>query len=218
MYDLDTDDNGVPDNADFIHVAITINDAVNDPDPDDDWIRLYVDGGNEQQLSVSHDIMDWSSKDPAGLAKNVAQEGGGQDATDSLGIVWGGHWAGQIAVLREYRFTLTAEQVMQNYLAMIPEAIPGDGNDDGLVDGLDYLVWASNYGDDPADDPPGSPGNGDYNDDDIVDGVDYLVWAANYGTGFVTAVPEPSALLLGLWGLLALWGAATPLMGRRRRS
>ncbi|MEZ6073497.1 MAG: hypothetical protein R3C10_25280 [Pirellulales bacterium] len=30
----------------------------------------------------------------------------------------------------------------------------GDGNGDGVVDGLDYLLWASFYGDNPAQDPP----------------------------------------------------------------
>jgi hypothetical protein len=41
-------------------------------------------------------------------------------------------------------------------VASIPELTPGDGNGDGHVDGVDYLIWAGNYGDNPADDPPGS--------------------------------------------------------------
>ena len=85
----------------------------------------------------------------------------------------------------------------------------GDGNLDGMVDGLDYLTWAANFGDSPADDPPGSPENGDFNDDGIVDGLDYLVWAGNFGAGSATAVPEPAS-----WLLLALGGVW--LIGRRR--
>ncbi|MEZ6072030.1 MAG: dockerin type I domain-containing protein [Pirellulales bacterium] len=182
MYDLDQDDNGVPDNPDFIHVALTINDASNDADPNADWIRLYVDGGNEQELATPG-FMDWSSKDLSGVARNVTQDGGGQDSTDPLGIVWGGHFAGDVAVLREYRFTFTAEQVLQNYLAMLPDLIPGDGNGDGKVDGLDYLIWAENFDDNPANDPPGSPYNGDFDGDGKVDGLDYVVWANHFEQG-----------------------------------
>ncbi|MCA9099762.1 MAG: hypothetical protein KDA63_01345, partial [Planctomycetales bacterium] len=63
------------------------------------------------------------------------------------------------------------------------ELLIADGNLDGQVDGLDYLLWAQFYGDDVAQDPPGSPQNGDYNNDGKVDGLDYLVWAGQYGEG-----------------------------------
>ncbi|MEZ6071584.1 MAG: dockerin type I domain-containing protein [Pirellulales bacterium] len=66
----------------------------------------------------------------------------------------------------------------------------GDANNDGRVDGLDFLVWASNFDDNPADDPPGSPANGDFNDDGVVDGADYLLWAAHFGE---TGLPSPLA-------------------------
>ena len=44
------------------------------------------------------------------------------------------------------------------FLAKFVEPTPGDANGEGKVNGLDYLVWAENFGDDPADDPPGAPG------------------------------------------------------------
>ena len=69
-------------------------------------------------------------------------------------------------------------------------SLAGDGNLDGAVDGLDYLLWAGNFGDDPAKDPPGAPQNGDYNNDDTVDGLDYLIWAGNYGSGTATATSQ----------------------------
>jgi hypothetical protein len=89
---------------------------------------------------------------------------------------------------------------------------PGDANGDGKVNGTDYLVWAGHYGDDPANDPPGSPGNGDFNNDGKVDGQDYLTWAGNYGQGpnDGVAVPEPGTL-----ALLVL-GCATAAVSRRR--
>ncbi|MCA9100001.1 MAG: hypothetical protein KDA63_02560, partial [Planctomycetales bacterium] len=58
--------------------------------------------------------------------------------------------------------------------------LAGDGNLDQAVDGLDYLLWAEHFGDDPTLDPPGAPLNGDYNDDGVVDGLDYIVWAENF--------------------------------------
>jgi hypothetical protein len=98
------------------------------------------------------------------------------------------------------------------YLFAVPGPLLGDANGDGKVDGYDYLVWAGNYGDNPADDPPGSPGNGDYNDDGVVDGHDYLVWASNYGQGpnDGVAVPEPGACGLVIMGTVML-------LSRRRK-
>ncbi|MEZ6072276.1 MAG: pre-peptidase C-terminal domain-containing protein [Pirellulales bacterium] len=59
------------------------------------------------------------------------------------------------------------------------EFLQGDGNGDGWVDGLDYLIWAGNYATHPG--PDGDISDGDYNDDGWVDGLDYLMWAGNYG-------------------------------------
>jgi hypothetical protein len=80
----------------------------------------------------------------------------------------------------------------------IPVVVPGDANGDLKVDGLDYLVWADHFGDDPAADPPGSPGNGDFNQDGVVSGLDYLVWVGNFGNGpnDAVSVPEPTARML----------------------
>lgn len=89
--------------------------------------------------------------------------------------------------------TLSGQIVATATVNIAPDLLPGDANGDGTVDGLDYLVWAENYGDSPVDDPPGSPANGDLNDDGVVDGLDYLVWAGNFGaTSSGLSVPEPS--------------------------
>jgi len=92
--------------------------------------------------------------------------------------------------------------------------VPGDGNIDGLVTGIDYLLWASHYGDDPADNPPGPPSNGDYNADGRVDALDYFIWADSFvNTNSVTA-PEPSSLSLTLLGVALTVGRR----GRKRRT
>lgn len=84
-------------------------------------------------------------------------------------------------------------QIVANATVDLAPNLPGDANSDGAVDGLDYLVWAENFGDNPAGDPPGSPANGDLNNDGAVDGRDYLVWAGNFGaSASEVAVPEPS--------------------------
>jgi len=71
--------------------------------------------------------------------------------------------------------------------------IPGDGNGDGSVDGLDYNCWQNGY------QQPGAVfQTGDYNGDGSVDGLDYNVWQNNYnhsatysseGFGPMAAVP-----------------------------
>ncbi len=94
-----------------------------------------------------------------------------------------------------------------NLLLDIVSLTPGDGNADGWVDGLDYLLWAGNFGTHPGAD--GNPSDGDYNDDGWVDGLDYLLWAGNFGTHAGVAAPEPSGLLLLTVG--------TTLLGRWRR-
>ena len=57
-------------------------------------------------------------------------------------------------------------------------SIAGDFNDDGFVDGEDFLVWQLNGG----------------------SSADLAVWQANYGTSpqyaSAAAVPEPSQLLI----------------------
>lgn len=87
-----------------------------------------------------------------------------------------------------------------------------DANGDGKIDGLDFLVWAQNYGNDPALDLPGSPANGDFNGDGVVDGLDYVIWTEDFGQGpsDVTIIPEP-----GSFSLLSLALASFTL--RRRR-
>jgi hypothetical protein len=93
---------------------------------------------------------------------------------------------------------------LSSYLPML-KPIPGDANDDGLVDVADYDIWAANVGATNA-----TWSMGDFNGDGLVDVADYDIWAANVGdTGGVSPAPEPATM-----ALLAL-GAASLL--RRKR-
>jgi hypothetical protein len=53
--------------------------------------------------------------------------------------------------------------------------INGDANGDGKVDGIDYVIWLSNYNQNKL-----GPQFGDFNNDGKVDGIDYVIWLNNY--------------------------------------
>jgi len=55
-------------------------------------------------------------------------------------------------------------------------SVPGDGNGDGHVNGVDYMIWYNHYKQSVS-----GPANGDYNSSGYVDGVDYMIWLTNYG-------------------------------------
>ena len=80
--------------------------------------------------------------------------------------------------------TTDADFVLDNFQVEVIDAVgtPGDFNGDGLVDGLDFLMWQRG-----ETSPP-------------LDAGDLALWQANYGTTSVTSngsvVPEPSSLVL----------------------
>jgi len=55
-------------------------------------------------------------------------------------------------------------------------AKPGDANNDNKVDGVDYVVWLTNYNQSKT-----GPSFGDFNNSGKVDGVDYVIWLTNFG-------------------------------------
>jgi hypothetical protein len=59
-----------------------------------------------------------------------------------------------------------------------PGYLPGDGNGDCTVDGIDYGIWYINYG---TTGKSVSEGNYDEDTVGVVDGLDYGVWFINYG-------------------------------------
>jgi hypothetical protein len=81
-------------------------------------------------------------------------------------------------------------------------SLPGDINDDGLVDVADYDVWAANVGATGA-----NWLQGDLNGDGLVDVADYDIWAANVGQ--TSATPEPISMII-----LAIGGGLVALKRR----
>lgn len=86
-------------------------------------------------------------------------------------------------------------------------AVSGDGNEDTIVDGADYTIWADHF---LQTSKLGAMG-GDYSFDGVVDGADYTIWADNYAplsAAASLAVPEPSSGLLALFGLVIVMAVA----------
>ncbi|MCA9237085.1 MAG: hypothetical protein KDA44_16540 [Planctomycetales bacterium] len=81
-----------------------------------------------------------------------------------------------------------------------------DFNDDGIVDGADFLTWQRGYN------AAGDLSTGDANADDFVDGADLAIFAQQFGStaaeATAAAVPEPGAMLLLLAGVACTAGAA----------
>jgi hypothetical protein len=97
---------------------------------------------------------------------------------------------------------LAATWAEENIDLMFGPALPGDYNDDGVVDAADYTVWRNSLGTNIALPNEDASLN-------VVDAEDYAVWKLNYGqpnSGAVSGagglamavVPEPGPLALAL--------------------
>jgi hypothetical protein len=73
--------------------------------------------------------------------------------------------------------------------------LPADANLDGVVDFLDFNIWASNRFTNNA-----SWCMGDFNASGVIDFLDFNIWAA-YRFQSSAVVPEPGSLVLLLIGL-----------------
>lgn len=92
---------------------------------------------------------------------------------------------------------------------VLPGGMPGDFNDDGLVNTLDYATWRDNLGSD-------FDLNANGVSDGVVDALDYEVWKSSFGDAMGSTVeaqpvPEPKALLILLVAL------SMPVTGARLR-
>jgi hypothetical protein len=103
--------------------------------------------------------------------------------------------------------------VEDNVDLLIPPLLPGDYNDDAVVDAADYTVWRDSLGS-TANLAADGDGSG------TIDEGDYLVWKEHFGTarelgaGLAAVVaPEPSAMLLALLAI----AAGSGLRRNRRR-
>ena len=93
--------------------------------------------------------------------------------------------------------------------------LPGDYNNDNIVNGADYLAWKERYGA-TVESFTGADGNGD----GTIDAADYVVWRDHLGSATgsaleVAAVPEPQSMPLAVLALLLGTGAGVVVRLRR---
>ncbi|QDV75968.1 hypothetical protein [Botrimarina mediterranea] len=87
-------------------------------------------------------------------------------------------------------------------------ALPGDFDDSGNVDPLDYDLWSQSYG------ATGPDRSADGNGDGVVDAADYTLWR-DHLSAVAVSVPEPATTLLV--GVLLVGSAVRTLVGRKVR-
>ena len=81
----------------------------------------------------------------------------------------------------------------------IVEGNDADFNNDGTVNGQDFLIWQRGFG--STDLINNINGIGDANNDGVVDAGDLAVWQSQYGLGGgVTRVGSPAILSMGASG------------------
>ena len=108
---------------------------------------------------------------------------------------------------------LTGSEVLSifNGASIIPLSVPGDTNNDGIVNATDAEVLGTNWG---RDDATLGAQEGDFNQDGYVNAKDASILAANWGdhneVAGPSSVPEPCTLVLITFGVLML------SIGRRR--
>ena len=89
-----------------------------------------------------------------------------------------------------------------------------DFDSNNIVDGRDFLIWQRGYGT-----LEGTRDQGNSNANPRIDGFDLAVWQAQYGSSPpapILAVPEPSAVLLTLWGLASFTVSVRCPFSKRR--
>ena len=133
---------------------------------------------NPSNFGLPFDVFDYEID----KAKDIATNGTGINDSASISM-----------------FTATIPQngeVRLTQVLFVRDApLSGDFDEDGDVDGDDFLAWQSGFGTTTG----ATHMDGDADGDGDVDGDDFLIWQGQFGTGEgsgAPGVPEPSGVLL----------------------
>lgn len=146
------------------------------------WTRYYGEGSGTppDAKAMIFPIKNWVQKEPASKLRTYL------DVPDAL--VGDFYYMQNVVRTIEASGTECWEDVRTSAAECVsggtitPTPMPtatvkeGDANGDAVVDGIDYLIWRTNYNQLKT-----GPSFGDFNNSGKVDGVDYLVWRSNYG-------------------------------------
>lgn len=90
---------------------------------------------------------------------------------------------------------------------LVNEVLPGDANQDNVVDGTDFGIWNANKFTQNTD-----WRSGDFNGDGLTDGADFNIWNAHkfHSADRGQIVPEPSEWFILIWTL-----CVAPSLARR---
>jgi hypothetical protein len=99
--------------------------------------------------------------------------------------------------------------IFKDFSVTVGGSADADFNNDGSVDGKDFLIWQRGFG------VGANNGTGDANGSGTVDAADLAVWSSRFGgpaavAGTASSIPEPSTAALAL--MLALGGVAARRM------
>jgi glucose/arabinose dehydrogenase len=177
------------------------------PDPDLQGLYFFAD-------SESDNIWTLNGISPPGTVDNLDDKLGTLQTQIDRPVAYGEDAVGNLFILDIGTGASGAGQVWR---ILTNKLLPGDYDQDGDVDNLDYALWRSTFGTNTGGRPADGNGNG------IVDAADYVVWRNNLGAtvhdgagaGSGAAVPEltSSAYLLEL----AIAMFSTALFLRRPR-
>lgn len=189
------------------------NYAIVDKDGNTAWAGDYVNSdklfvGNNWKTKYHHytcpDTPEASTSDP--YFNPISDDGYG-------GV--GQYFASITGIMEKYQNdqgTYSYYQFLTTCTDSFTFAIPGDANNDGIVDGSDVTILAGNWQSENV-----TWWDGDFNKDGKVDGSDVTILAGNWQKGIEpssssVAVPEP-----GGWALLAVLLLSTGLFFVIRR-
>jgi hypothetical protein len=158
----------------------------------------FATGVDESDYEHAFDLNQAETYNPTFFAASGGTTG------DALGAFFNALQAGKAY------FDIHTEAFSDGEIRGFLSRVPGDYNDNGIVDAADYALWRKTVGN------TGEGLKADSNNDNVINDEDYTAWRQNFGhsglstppgsgTAFLTSIPEPSTVaLVAIWLLAPL--------------